>query len=56
MVTLADETSFAAFLGKEDYANAPEFTMDGVYLRGANRLVVFDQRPLGPMPRASRRP
>jgi hypothetical protein len=60
VVTLADERSFEAFLGKEEYTKNAEFTLEGVYQLGANRLIVFDHRPRGQQParraaRANRR-
>ena len=53
VVALADERSFAAFLGKEVYAKDAESKLDGVYQRGTNRLIVFDHRPRGPQLRTA---
>jgi hypothetical protein len=51
VVALTDDRSFAAFLGKRDYAVARESlhgpTIHGVYQPRTNRLVVFDHRSLG---------
>ena len=52
VVTLTDDRSFAAFLGKREYALAREGffhgpTVHGVYQPRSNRLVVFDHRSLG---------
>ena len=56
VVTLTDDRSFAAFVGREVYMKNAEFTLDGTYQLGTNRLIVFDHRPIGPQraPRASR--
>ena len=51
VVTLTDDRSFAAFLGKREYALVRESrqgpTVHGVYQPRTNRLVVFDHRSLG---------
>jgi hypothetical protein len=58
VVALADDRSFAAFLGDKTLAmvprNGPIIARHGVYLKTPNRLVVFDHRNLGPQlaPRA----
>ena len=53
LVTLADDRSLAAFLGKPELRMVPKSTdpnpvIKGMYYRGTNRLIVFDHRPLGP--------
>ena len=58
VVTLADDRSFAAFLGKRDYTltlgNLLQPHVHGVFQMSKNRLIVFDHRSLGPQlaPRA----
>lgn len=52
VVVLADDRSFAAFLGDPSLAMIPMGndsapSVHGVYSRTSNRLVVFDHRPLG---------
>jgi hypothetical protein len=51
VVTLTDDRSFAAFLGKKEYALVRQShqgpTVHGVYQPRSNRLVVFDHRSLG---------
>jgi Protein of unknown function (DUF1570) len=60
VVILADDRSFAAFAGNKSLRLIPRRadvapTVHGYYDRTANRLVVFDHRPLGPQlaPRAA---
>jgi hypothetical protein len=60
VVALADERSFANYLGKERYAKNAEFNLEGAYQLGTNRLIVFDHGPRRPQPashsgRANRR-
>ncbi len=51
VVTLTDDRSFAAFLGKKEYAIVRDMgqgpVVHGVYQPRTNRLVVFDHRSLG---------
>jgi hypothetical protein len=53
LITLADDRSLAAFLGRPALRMVPKSTdpnpvIKGMYYRGTNRLIVFDHRPLGP--------
>ncbi len=60
VVTLADDKSFAAYLGKQEYlmipSRNPAPNVHGTYNRQSNQLVVYDHRALGPQlaPRAGR--
>jgi hypothetical protein len=52
LVVLADDRSFAAYLGKRELAMVPTrepgSAVHGLYQPATNRLVVLDHRPLGP--------